>query len=85
MVRNPIPRRIRPYPNFSGRDGFHLPNTNQSHPKTGAKAMMKTGFTDWNQLAGISHPSRALSVNTSAKMVRDDPACSIRTRKGQRR
>ena len=76
MTRKPIPRRMRPMPNFRGKDGFHLPRASQSHPKMGAKMMMKMGFIAWSQLAGASHPKITRSVCSAAKMFRADPACS---------
>ena len=63
---------------MSGIDGFAFRAANQvqSEPKTGASRMMKTGFTDWSQLAGISQPRITRSVKRSAKRFIEEPACS---------
>src|SRR5690349_6146482 len=59
-----------------GAEGSLFPNLSQSQANTGAKRITKIEFNDWNQLAGtVNHP-RSLCVCSSAKNVKDAPACS---------
>src|SRR5262249_23937076 len=55
---------------------FFRASFSQNHAKTGASAITKIGWTNWNQLAGKFHPSRLRSVFLSANKLSDDPACS---------
>ena len=45
-------------------------------PITGARRMMKIGFTDWSVPAVISVPKSPRSVKSRANRFIDEPACS---------
>ena len=62
--------------NLAGLEGFRLPSRTQSTAKTGANRMMKSGGSDWYQLAGKPWPRIELSVLRSAKRLSVEPACS---------
>ena len=76
MTANPTPKRRSPIPNFAGMEGERAPRDTHTIPKTGAKRMMKSGFTAASQLAGISHPKITRLVSRSAKRVSEEPPCS---------
>ena len=62
--------------NLAGLDGCFGPIVTHSHAKTGAKTMMNSAFSDWNQLLGKPKPKSSFRVLRSAKRFSVDPACS---------
>ena len=47
-----------------------------SQANTGAKMMMNSALSDWNQLLGKSQPNATLRVMRSANRFSVEPACS---------
>src|SRR6188474_395116 len=74
--RKPRPTPTSPIENFTGADGCFAPSLSHSHANIGAKMMMNSAFTDWNQLLGKSNPRNVLRVLRSAKRFSVEPACS---------
>src|SRR5262249_4496824 len=64
--------------NLAGAGGSAFFRARASHiqAKTGASTTTKIGCTNWNQLAGNSHPNRWRSVLRSPKRFSEEPACS---------
>src|SRR5688572_28880668 len=77
--RNARPLKIRPRPNLRGIDGLAERMATQIQAMTGAKVMMASEFTDWNQPLGNTKPpgpNRSRSTILSARKVNELPACS---------
>src|SRR6478752_9157303 len=74
--RKAKPLKIRPRPNLRGIDGFFVPIFTQIQAMIGASTMMAMEFTDWNQPVGKVHePNWRLTIS-SARKVKELPACS---------
>ena len=76
--RNARPLKIRPSPNFRGMDGFALTlaSATHTHATIGAKMMIATAFTLWNQPVGnVQLPNCRFTI-WSARKVNELPACS---------
>ena len=52
MSAKPMASRKSAIENLAGLDGLRCPSRTQIAAKTGAKMMMKSGGSDWYQLAG---------------------------------
>ncbi len=75
MTMNEAPIISRPKENFAVVLGF-LPrreSATQIQAKTGARAMMYSGLSDWNQLDGKSKPNSVDEVLSCAKMFSVEP------------
>src|ERR1035437_9613491 len=75
-IANPRPAKNRPAANFAGLEGSRPRSDTHNHANTGANAMMNSGCTDWNQLAGNRKPRTSRLVFRSANKLREDPAGS---------
>src|SRR5690606_969434 len=73
---NARPLKIRPRPNLRGIDGLALPSLIQIQAMTGARVMIATEFTDWNQAVGNVQSPKPRSTMLSARKVNELPACS---------
>jgi hypothetical protein len=51
-------------------------SASQAQAKTGARAMISTGFTDWYQETGNSQPNTVFSADDSAKIDSVEPPWS---------
>ena len=67
-----------PSPNFAGTLGStpRCANAGQSMANSGAKKMMKSGFSDWNCDACTVTPATSRSKLRSANRLMELPACS---------
>src|SRR5690606_31931437 len=74
--RKARPLKIRPMPNLRGIDGFFLPIRNHSQARIGAKVMIASEFTDWNQPTGKIQPPKSRFTILSARKLNELPACS---------
>src|SRR4029079_19655599 len=63
-------------PNFVGYEGFRLPSRFQRAEKAGASRTINAGWTDCHQPEGNSKSKITFRVDSSAKTVRVDPACT---------
>lgn len=81
MTRNPSANSNKPKANFAGRE-MSLPRRARASHKaatTGARVITKMGLNDWSHPAGTSNGwprEMTRCVKRSAKMFRDEPACS---------
>src|SRR5690606_33453226 len=70
ITKKAVASKMSPSANLTGIEGLALRRANQTHnhPKIGANVMMKIGFIDCSQLAGISNPKNVRCVRSRAKM-----------------
>src|SRR4051812_11547991 len=78
MTKKPSETRKSPIANFSGPPSL---TRIHSQAKRGAKAMTKSGCSDWNQLDGNDQPRIDVRVWRSAKSVSVEPDCSKAAKK----
>ena len=59
-----------------GAEGCEVPHFSHNQATSGAKIMMNSEFSDWNQLLGNGMPNNWFEVLRSANKFRVEPACS---------
>src|SRR6185436_358520 len=74
--RKAKPLKIRPRPNVRGMDGLARPSFTQIQAMIGASTMIAIEFTDWNQPVGKIQPLKSRLTISSARKVKELPACS---------
>src|SRR6187402_712058 len=74
--RKAKPLKIRPRPNLRGIEGLARPSLIQIQAMSGASAMIAIEFTDWNQPVGKIQPLKSRLTISSARKVKELPACS---------
>src|SRR5699024_1781592 len=79
IIMNPSPSSISPNDIFVGTEKsprFVLDSLSHMAATIGAQSKMNSGFRDWNQDVGTSHPKIVRSIKCSVYSVNEAPACS---------
>src|SRR5690606_12164391 len=74
--RKARPLKMMPRPNLRGIDGLALPIFTQIQAITGARVMMASELTDWNQPTGKIQPPKSRLTMFCARKLNELPACS---------
>src|SRR5690606_22912458 len=74
--RKARPLKMMPRPNLRGIDGLFLPSLIQIHAMIGARVMIASEFTDWNQPTGKIQPPKSRLTMFCARKLNELPACS---------
>src|SRR5690606_16366756 len=74
--RKARPLKMMPRPNLRGIDGLARPSFTQIHATTGARVMIASELTDWNQPTGKIQPPKSRLTMFCARKLNELPACS---------
>src|SRR6476469_131926 len=74
--RKARPLKIRPRQNLRGMEGLARPIRTHIHAMIGARVMIATELTDWNQATGKVQPPKSRLTILSARKLNELPACS---------